>query len=134
MLHGIGGYLTYAFSTIKWSFNVKPDSIYWCNADIGWITGHTYVVYGPLSRGVTSVIFEGTPDFPHPGIWWSLIEKYKVNVLYTSPTALRMCKKMGDEHIEKYDLSSLKNLGSVGEPLNPEVYNWYDNVVGKNKA
>jgi acetyl-CoA synthetase len=134
MLHSTGGYLTYVRSTFKNVFDVKPESIYWCAADVGWITGHSYIVYAPLLHGITSVIFEGTPNYPDPGIWWKIIKKYKVSIFYTSPTALRMCKKAGDEWPQKYDLTSLKILGSVGEPINPEIWKWYHSIVGQEKC
>ncbi len=134
ILHSTGGYLTYIRATFKWAFNPNEDTVYWCTADIGWITGHSYVVYAPLMHGVTIVMHEGTLDYPDAGCWWSIIERYKVSVFYTSPTALRMCIKSGDEWPNKYVLSSLKLLGSVGEPINPEVWQWYHSVIGKNNC
>lgn len=134
IIQSTAGYLTYIYSTIKWGFDITDKSIYWCTADIGWITGHSYVVYGPLMHGAAVLIHEGAPDYPNASVWWSLIEKYKVDIFYTSPTALRMCKRFGDSWIEKHDLSSLKVLGSVGEPINPEVWSWYNNVIGKKKC
>lgn len=131
IVHSTGGYLTYVYSTIKWAFDINKDSIYWCTADIGWITGHSYVIYGPLMHGATIYMREGAPDFPNPNAWWQAIEKHKISIFYTSPTALRMFIKMGNEHIEKHDLSSLKVLGSVGEPINPEVWHWFNKIVGK---
>lgn len=128
--HSTGGYLTYVYATIQWAFNIQKDSIYWCTADIGWITGHSYVIYGPLMHGISSVMYEGAPDYPAPDQWWKLIEKYKATIFYTSPTALRMFKRYDVGHITKYDLSSLKVLGSVGEPINPEVWQWYHDVIG----
>ena len=131
IMHSTGGYLTYVNNTFKWAFDVKKDSIYWCTADIGWITGHSFLVYAPLSHGTTIVMHEGSPDFPTPEIWWQLIEKYKVSIFYTSPTALRMLMRFGNDFSSKYDLSSLKILGTVGEPINPEVWDWYNKFVGK---
>ncbi len=131
IVHATGGYLTYARATFKWAFNPNENTVYWCTADIGWITGHSYVVYAPLMHGVTMVMLEGTLDYPDAGRWWQLVERYKISVLYTSPTALRICIKNGDEWPTKYDLSSLKILGTVGEPINPEVWHWYNAVIGK---
>jgi len=130
LVHSTAGYLTYVYSTFKSAFDINDNTVYWCAADIGWVTGHSYIVYAPLLHGVTSIMHEGTPDYPDPGTWWSLIEKYKVSVLYTSPTALRLCKKFGNEWPKKYDLSSLQILGSVGEPINPEVWQWYHKIIG----
>ena len=130
LVHSTGGYLTYVNSTLKSAFDIENDSVYWCTADIGWVTGHSYVVYGPLSHGATSIMFEGAPDFPHPGRWWEVIEKYKVSIFYTSPTAIRMFMKFGDKWPAKCDLSSLKILGTVGEVINPEVWEWYNDKIG----
>jgi acetyl-CoA synthetase len=104
--------------------------VYWCSADVGWITGHSYIVYGPLANGATSVMFEGAPDYPHKGIWWELCERYKVTKFYTAPTAIRACMKWGVGHVEKFDLSALKLLGTVGEPINPKAWLWYHKVIG----
>jgi len=134
IVHCTGGYMVYAKSTFKWVFNPAPDSIYWCTADIGWVTGHTYIVYAPLAAGVTSFMFEGSPDYPGIDRWWELIAKYKISIFYTSPTALRMFMKFGAAPILKHDLSSLKLLGSVGEPINPEVWTWYFETIGKNRC
>ncbi|MEN3014458.1 MAG: acetate--CoA ligase [bacterium] len=134
IVHSTGGYLVYVANTLRWAFNVSDDSIWWCTADIGWITGHSYVVYAPLALGLTSLIYEGSPDYPDYSKWWSLIEKYKVTEFYTSPTAIRMFMKVGTSYIEKHDLSSLRALGSVGEPINPEVWEWYYRNVGKTKC
>jgi len=128
--HSTGGYLTYVHSTIKWAFNINKESIYWCTADIGWVTGHSYGVYGPLTHGATIVMYDGAPDAPSQDIWWKLIERYKITIFYTAPTALRFFMKLGDTLIKKHDLSSLQVLGSVGEPLNPHVWNWYNEVIG----
>ncbi|TFB54995.1 acetate--CoA ligase [Cryobacterium tagatosivorans] len=135
ILHTTGGYLTQAAFTHKNVFDLRPETdVYWCTADIGWITGHSYVTYGPLANGATQVLYEGTPDTPHPGRWWELIEKYKVTILYTAPTAIRTFMKLGRQIPQKFDLSSLRVLGSVGEPINPEAWMWYREVIGGNKA
>jgi acetyl-CoA synthetase len=135
IFHTTGGYLTQAAYTHKAVFDLKPETdVYWCTADVGWVTGHTYVVYGPLINGATQVIYEGTPDTPHRGRWWEIIEKYKVSILYTAPTAIRTCMKWGEEIPAKFDLSSLRLLGSVGEPINPEAWMWYRRVIGGDKA
>jgi len=131
VLHTTGGYLTGVSATHRLVFDLKPESdVYWCAADVGWITGHSYIVYGPLANGATSVMWEGAPDYPHKGIWWELVEKYKVNILYCAPTAIRAFMKWGTEHIDKFDLSSLRLLGSVGEPINPKAWLWYHAVIG----
>jgi acetyl-CoA synthetase len=135
ILHTSGGYLTQAAFTHKNVFDLDADrDIYWCTADVGWITGHSYVAYGPLANGATQVIYEGTPDAPHPGRWWEVIEKYKVTILYTAPTAIRSFMKLGREIPDKFDLSSIRVLGSVGEPINPEAWMWYREVIGGNRA
>jgi len=128
--HTTAGYNLYAKKTTEWVFDVRDDDIYWCTADIGWITGHTYIVYGPLSAGVTSFMYEGAPNFPAEDRWWEMIERYKINILYTAPTAIRTFIKWGDEHVEKHDLSSLRLLGSVGEGINPEAWMWYYEKIG----
>ncbi len=131
VLHTTGGYLTGVSATHRLVFDLKPESdVYWCAADVGWITGHSYIVYGPLANGATSVMWEGAPDYPHKGIWWELVEKYKVNILYCAPTAIRAFMKWGTEHVDKFDLSSLRLLGSVGEPINPKAWLWYHAVIG----
>jgi acetyl-CoA synthetase len=131
VVHTTGGYLTGVSATHRYVFDLKPDQdVYWCSADVGWITGHSYIVYGPLTNGATSVMYEGAPDYPHKGIWWELCERYKVSKFYTAPTAIRACMKWGVEHVEKADLSSLKLLGTVGEPINPKAWLWYYKVVG----
>jgi len=131
VLHTTGGYLTGVSATHRLVFDLKPESdVYWCAADVGWVTGHSYIVYGPLANGATSVMWEGAPDYPHKGIWWELVEKYKVNILYCAPTAIRAFMKWGTEHVEKFDLSSLRLLGSVGEPINPKAWLWYHAVIG----
>ena len=134
IIHSTGGYLVGAVTTTRWVFDIKPTDVYWCTADIGWVTGHTYIVYGPLSNGMTILIYEGAPDWPQRDRFWKLIEKYKVTILYTSPTAIRMFMKWGEEWLKGRDLSSLRLLGSVGENINPEAWNWYFNNVGKGKC
>jgi acetyl-CoA synthetase len=131
ILHTSGGYLTQAAFTHKNVFDLHPETdVYWCSADIGWVTGHSYVVYGPLANGATQVMYEGTPDTPHPGRWWELIEKYKVSIFYTAPTAIRSFMKVGRQVPDGFDLSSIRVLGSVGEPINPEAWVWYRDVIG----
>ncbi len=131
VLHTTGGYLTGVSATHRYVFDLKPDEdVYWCAADVGWITGHSYIVYGPLCNGATSVMWEGAPDYPHKGIWWELAERYGVTILYTAPTAIRACMKWGLEHVEKHDLSKLRLLGTVGEPINPKAWLWYYTVIG----
>jgi acetyl-CoA synthetase len=134
VLHGTGGYLTHLYSTFKWAFDIKDSDVFFCTADIGWVTGHSYVVYGPLLHGVTEVMYEGAPDFPDVSRIWKIIQKYKVTILYTTPTALRMSMKFGDELPNSFDLSTLRLLGSVGEPINPEVWKWYFKIIGKEKC
>jgi acetyl-CoA synthetase len=131
--HGTGGYLVWAYWTLKWGFNPNEKDIWWCTADIGWITGHTYNVYAPLSLGVTSLIFEGTPDYPAQDRWWEMIEKHGVTILYTTPTAIRMFMKFGEQWATRHDLSSLRLLGTVGEPINPEAWKWYYRIIGRGK-
>jgi acetyl-CoA synthetase len=131
ILHTTGGYLTGVTYSHRFVFDLDPaEDIYWCAADVGWVTGHSYIVYGPLSNGATSVMWEGAPDYPDKDIWWSLIEQYKVTILYTAPTAIRACMKWGAEYPAKHDLSSLRVLGSVGEPINPKAWLWYHKVIG----
>jgi acetyl-CoA synthetase len=135
ILHTSGGFLTQAAFTHKNVFDVHPETdVYWCTADVGWITGHTYVVYGPLANATTQVIYEGTPDTPDWGRWWQIVEKYKVSILYTAPTAIRTFMKLGREIPDSYNLTSLRVLGSVGEPINPEAWIWYRDVIGGNKT
>ena len=134
VLHTQAGYLLYTYLTFKWIFDVKDEDTYWCTADIGWVTGHSYIVYGPLSFGATSLMFEGVPNYPNPGRFWEMVEKYRVNIFYTAPTALRSIMREGDEWPNNYDLSSLRVLGSVGEPINPEAWIWYYNTIGKGKC
>lgn len=128
--HTTAGYNLYAKKTTEWVFDVRDEDVYWCTADIGWVTGHTYIVYGPLSAGVTGIIYEGAPNWPAEDRWWDIIERYRVNILYTAPTAIRTFIKWGDEHVEKHDFSSLRLLGSVGEGINPEAWIWYYEKIG----
>ena len=131
VLHTTGGYLTGVASTHRYVFDLHQDEdVYWCSADVGWVTGHSYIVYGPMLNGATSVMYEGAPDYPHKGIWWELCERYGVTKFYTAPTAIRACMKWGVEHVEKHDLSKLKLLGTVGEPINPKAWLWYYIVIG----
>ncbi|GGH43934.1 acetyl-CoA synthetase [Mangrovimonas yunxiaonensis] len=134
MVHTIAGYMVYTAYTFKNAFQYREHDVFWCTADIGWITGHSYIVYGPLANGATSVMFEGVPSYPDFGRFWDIVQKHKVNQFYTAPTAIRALAKQGAELVEKYDLSSLKVLGSVGEPINEEAWHWYNDVVGKNKS
>ncbi len=135
ILHTTGGYLTQVAFTHKNVFDLHPETdVYWCSADVGWITGHSYVVYGPLANGATQVMYEGTPDTPHPGRWWELIQKYKVSIFYTAPTAIRSFMKIGRQVPDGFDLSSIRVLGSVGEPINPEAWIWYRDVIGGGSA
>ncbi|MCX7732637.1 MAG: acetate--CoA ligase [candidate division WOR-3 bacterium] len=130
VVHVHGGYAVGTYTTLKFVFDIKPQDIYWCAADIGWVTGHSYIVYAPLMNGATSVLYEGAPDYPAPDRWWSIIEQEKVTILYTSPTAIRMFMRFGEEYPAKHNLSSLRLLGSVGEPINPEAWRWYRKYIG----
>jgi acetyl-CoA synthetase len=130
VLHTTGGYLVWASMTHEYVFDYKPGDIYWCTADVGWVTGHSYIVYGPLANGATTVMFEGIPTYPGVDRFWAVVAEYKVNILYTAPTAIRSLMREGDEPVKKHDLSSLRVLGSVGEPINPEAWLWYYNVIG----
>jgi acetyl-CoA synthetase len=134
VLHTQAGYLMYAYQTTKWIFDLKDEDIHWCTADIGWITGHTYIVYGPLSIGGTSLMFESVPTYPKPDRFWEIIEKFKVNIFYTAPTVIRSLMRESIDYINSHDLSSLRLLGSVGEPINPEVWIWYYENIGKSKC
>ncbi|MBR9700024.1 acetate--CoA ligase [Candidatus Woesearchaeota archaeon] len=134
VLHTTGGYLTYAYQTFKWVFDYCPEDVYWCTADIGWITGHSYIVYGPLANAATTVMFEGVPTYPDNDRFWQIVEKFRVSIFYTAPTAIRAVQRYGDDPVNKHDLSSLRLLGSVGEPINPEAWMWYYNVIGKEKC
>ena len=132
--HGTAGYMVWADFTQKVVFDVNDKDIYWCAADIGWITGHTYIVYGPLISGVTSFLYEGAPDYPRPDRWWDMIERYGITIFYTSPTSIRMHMKYGEEWAKKHDLSTLRIIGSVGEPINPEAWNWYYKYIGRERT
>jgi len=134
IVHTTGGYLLQTHVTSKWVFDLKDTDIFWCTADIGWITGHSYIVYGPLSVGATEVIYEGAPDYPDKDRWWDIIERYRVSILYTAPTSIRTCMRWGEEYPKRHDLSSLRLLGSVGEPINPEAWLWYYRVIGREKC
>jgi acetyl-CoA synthetase len=135
ILHTTGGYLTGVSATHRYVFDLKPESdVYWCAADVGWVTGHSYIVYGPLCNGATSVMWEGAPDYPHKGIWWELVERYGITILYCAPTAIRACIKWGAEWPKKHDLSSLRLLGTVGEPINPKAWLWYHKVIGSGRC
>jgi len=134
VLHGTGGYLTHLYSTFKWAFDIKDSDIFFCTADIGWVTGHSYVVYAPLLHGATVVMYEGAPDYPDISRMWDIVQKYKVSIFYTTPTALRMFMKFGDAIPNSFNLSTLRLLGTVGEPINPEVWKWYFKTIGKEKC
>ena len=134
MVHTTAGYMVYTAYTFKNAFQYKENDVYWCTADIGWITGHSYIVYGPLANGATTVLFEGVPSYPDYGRFWDIVDKHKVTQFYTAPTAIRALAKQGVEIVEKYDLSTLKVLGSVGEPINEEAWHWYNDNIGKNKS
>ena len=134
VLHGTGGYLTHLYSTFEWAFDIKDSDIFFCTADIGWVTGHSYVVYGPLLHGATVIMYEGTPDHPTTSRMWEIIQRYGVTIFYTTPTALRMFMKFGDTLPNSFDLSSLRLLGTVGEPINPDVWRWYFTIIGKSKC
>ena len=134
ILHTTGGYLTQVAVTTKLVFDLKDEDVYWCTADIGWVTGHSYVVYGPLANGATSLMYEGAPNHPNPDRFWQIIDKYKVNIFYTAPTAIRAFIKWGEQWVLKHNLSSLRLLGTVGEPINPEAWMWYHQIIGKGKC
>jgi acetyl-CoA synthetase len=134
VLHTIGGYMTYTYLTFKYIFDHRDEDIFWCTADIGWITGHSYIVYGPLLNGATSLVFEGVPNYPEKDRYWQVVEKFKVSVFYTAPTAIRAIASFGDEYVDKHPMSSLRLLGSVGEPINPEAWLWYYRHVGHEKC
>ncbi|HTP04956.1 MAG TPA: acetate--CoA ligase [Nitrospirota bacterium] len=133
VLHTTGGYLLFTNLTFKWIFDYHEEDIHFCTADIGWVTGHSYILYGPLTSGATSLMFEGIPTYPNPGRFWDIVDKHKVNIFYTAPTAIRALMKEGDQWLQKHDLSSLKVLGTVGEPINPEAWMWYHKNIGKEK-
>ncbi|MEA3488555.1 MAG: acetate--CoA ligase [Euryarchaeota archaeon] len=130
VVHSTGGYLAYIYATFKWVFDISDESVYWCTADVGWVTGHTSIVYAPLLHGATVLMYEGAPDYPNPDRWWEIIDKYGVTIFYTSPTAIKMFMRYGGERVKRFDLSSLKILGSVGEVINPEVWAWYYTHIG----
>jgi acetyl-CoA synthetase len=134
IVHTTAGYLVGVAATHHYIFDIKPDSVYWCAADVGWVTGHSYIVYGPLANGTTGVMYEGVPNYPNPERWWAIVERYKVDILYTAPTAIRSHMKWGPEHAQKHDLSSLRLLGSVGEPINPEAWIWYREHIGGDRT
>jgi acetyl-CoA synthetase len=134
LIHTHGGYSVYTYTTFKYVFDIRPEDRWWCAADPGWITGHSYIVYGPMINGATTLLYEGAPNHPYPNRWWQMIEKYGVNIFYTSPTAIRGLMRFGASWAEKHDLSSLRLLGSVGEPINPEAWKWYYKVIGKEKC
>ena len=134
IVHSTGGYLVYNYATYKWVFDISDESVYWCTADVGWVTGHSAIVYAPLLHGATIVMYEGSPDYPYLDKWWEIIEKYGVTIFYTSPTALRMFIRFGEEWIKKHDLSSLRILGTVGEAINPEVWEWYYKNIGNERC
>ena len=134
VLHTTGGYMVYASMTHQYIFNYKPKDIYWCTADIGWITGHSYIIYGPLANGATTIMFEGIPTYPDTSRWWQIVDKYKVNIFYTAPTAIRALMREGDKPVKKTSRKSLKLLGTVGEPINPEAWMWYYKIVGDSKC
>ena len=134
VLHTTGGYMVYVSMTHQYIFNYKPKDIYWCTADIGWITGHSYIIYGPLSNGATTIMFEGIPTYPNTSRWWEIVDKYKVNIFYTAPTAIRALMREGDKPVKKTSRKTLKLLGTVGEPINPEAWQWYYKTVGDSKC
>ena len=134
IMHTTGGYLAGVSATHHYIFDIRPEDVYWCAADIGWVTGHSYIVYGPLANGTTGVLYEGAPQFPEPDRWWTIVEKYKVSILYCAPTAIRAFMKQGDDWPGKHDLTSLRLLGTVGEPINPEAWMWYRRAIGGNRC
>jgi acetyl-CoA synthetase len=134
VLHTTGGYLVYASMTHQYVFDYHDGDIYWCTADVGWVTGHSYIVYGPLANGATTLMFEGVPNYPDASRFWEVIDKHKVNIFYTAPTAIRALMGAGDAPVKKTSRASLRLLGSVGEPINPEAWEWYHNVVGDGSA
>ena len=134
VLHTHGGYMVYTYTTLKYVFDIKDEDRWWCAADPGWITGHSYIVYGPLLNGATSFMYEGAPNHPYPNRWWRMIEQYGISILYTAPTAIRGLMRFGDNWAKRHDLSSLRLLGSVGEPINPEAWKWYYTVIGKERC
>jgi len=134
IVHDTGGYMTLLHATMKWVFDIKDDDVYWCTADIGWVTGHSYIVFGPMMEGATQVMYEGAPTYPEPDRWWTIAERYGVTILYTSPTGIRTLMRFGDQWVKRHDLSTLRLLHSVGEPINPEAWRWFFEVVGNKKC
>jgi len=134
VVHTTGGYMVYVYLTTKYVFDLTDEDTYWCTADIGWVTGHSYILYGPLLNGATSLMYEGAPNYPNPDRFWEIVERHKVNIFYTAPTAIRAFTKWGDEWPKKHDLSSLRLLGTVGEPINPEAWMWYQRNIGKGRC
>src|SRR6478672_1772729 len=134
ILHTTGGYLVGIYSSMKYVFDLRDDDVYWCTADVGWVTGHSYVVYGPLANGATTLMYEGAPNWPEPDRFWKIIEDHRVNILYTAPTAIRAFIRWGDDWVKKHDISSLRLLGSVGEPINPEAWMWYYKTIGSDRC
>ncbi len=130
ILHTTGGYLVGIYRHMKYVFDIRDEDIFWCTADVGWVTGHSYVVYGPLANGATTFMYEGAPNWPEPDRFWKIIEQHRVNILYTAPTAIRAFIRWGDQWVKKHDLSSLRLLGTVGEPINPEAWMWYHKKIG----
>jgi acetyl-CoA synthetase len=133
-VHTTGGYLVYAAMTHQYVFDYRDEDIYWCTADVGWVTGHSYIVYGPLANGATTLMFEGIPTYPSASRFWEVVDKWKVSIFYTAPTAIRSLMGAGDALVKKTSRASLRLLGSVGEPINPEAWEWYHNVVGDGRC
>ena len=134
VLHTTGGYQTHVALTTKYVFDLKPDDVFWCTADIGWVTGHSYIVYGPMALGATQVMYEGNPVYPGPDRLWEMVARYNVTIFYTAPTAIRTFIKLGAEHPERHDLTTLRLIGTVGEPINPEAWMWYRRVIGGDRC
>ena len=134
LIHCHGGYMVGVYSTLKYVFDLKDEDRYWCAADPGWVTGHSYIVYGPLLMGATTFMYEGAPTYPYPNRWWHLVEKYGITIMYTAPTAIRGLMRFGESWPNRHDLSTLRILGSVGEPINPEIWRWYHDVVGERRC
>ena len=134
VVHTTGGYAVWAATTFDWIFDYRPEDIFWCTADIGWITGHSYVVYGPLANGATSVMFDGVPNYPDFGRFWETVDRLGVTIFYTAPTAIRALMREGDEPVKRYSRKSIRLLGTVGEPINPEAWEWYWRVVGDGRC
>jgi acetyl-CoA synthetase len=134
ILHTTGGYAVGTYITSKWVFDLREEDTFWCTADIGWVTGHSYVVYGPLQNGATTLMYEGGPTWPEPDRFWSIIEKYQVSIFYTAPTAIRAFMRLGEQWPRKHEMKSLRLLGSVGEPINPEAWMWYREVIGRERC